>query len=142
MDASRYFDAMHNAMSTQHAGAQLLLTVRLQDKMCIRDRLWCFCKHPPILHRLFQRNISTGHLRRRMKWNADLWHIHCRIKVQASRRDHFLTVQAGCGGIQQQIHCKGGAVLLLRAQKHPVSYTHLDVYKRQVIGPSGCIKLL
>ena len=31
MDASRYFDAMHNAMSTQHAGAQLLLTVRLQD---------------------------------------------------------------------------------------------------------------
>lgn len=31
MDASRYFDAMHNAMSTLHAGAQLLLTVRLQD---------------------------------------------------------------------------------------------------------------
>ena len=31
MDAFRYFDAMHNAMSTQHAGAQLLLTVRLQD---------------------------------------------------------------------------------------------------------------
>lgn len=31
MDASRYFDAMHNAMSTQHTGAQLLLTVRLQD---------------------------------------------------------------------------------------------------------------
>lgn len=31
MDASRYFDAMHNAMSTQHVGAQLLLTVRLQD---------------------------------------------------------------------------------------------------------------
>ena len=31
MDASRYFDAMHNAMSTLHVGAQLLLTVRLQD---------------------------------------------------------------------------------------------------------------
>ena len=31
MDASRYFDAMHNAMSTLHAGAQLLLTIRLQD---------------------------------------------------------------------------------------------------------------
>ena len=31
MDASRYFDAMHNAMATLHAGAQLLLTVRLQD---------------------------------------------------------------------------------------------------------------
>ena len=31
MDASRYFDAMHNAMSTLHANAQLLLTVRLQD---------------------------------------------------------------------------------------------------------------
>ena len=31
MDASRYFDAMHNAMSTLHAGAQLLLTLRLQD---------------------------------------------------------------------------------------------------------------
>ncbi len=31
MDASRYFDAMHNAMSTLHTGAQLLLTVRLQD---------------------------------------------------------------------------------------------------------------
>jgi hypothetical protein len=31
MDASRYFDAMHNAMSTLHSGAQLLLTVRLQD---------------------------------------------------------------------------------------------------------------
>lgn len=31
MDASRYFDAMHNAMSTLHAGAQLLLTVRLQE---------------------------------------------------------------------------------------------------------------
>ena len=31
MDASRYFDAMHNAMSTLHAGAKLLLTVRLQD---------------------------------------------------------------------------------------------------------------
>ena len=28
MDASRYFDAMHNAMSTLHAGAQLLLTIR------------------------------------------------------------------------------------------------------------------
>ena len=26
-----YFDAMHNAMSTLHAGAQLLLTIRLQD---------------------------------------------------------------------------------------------------------------
>lgn len=31
MDASRYFDAMHNAMSTLHTGAQLLLTIRLQD---------------------------------------------------------------------------------------------------------------
>lgn len=31
MDASRYFDAMHNAMSAQHPGAQLLLTVKLQD---------------------------------------------------------------------------------------------------------------
>lgn len=31
MDASRYFDVMHNAMSTLHTGAQLLLTVRLQD---------------------------------------------------------------------------------------------------------------
>lgn len=31
MDASRYFDAMHNTMSTLHAGAQLLLTIRLQD---------------------------------------------------------------------------------------------------------------
>ena len=31
MDAFRYFDAMHNAMSTLHTGAQLLLTVRLQD---------------------------------------------------------------------------------------------------------------
>ena len=31
MDASRYFDAMHNAMSTLHAGAKLMLTVRLQD---------------------------------------------------------------------------------------------------------------
>ena len=31
MDASRSFDAMHNAMSTLHAGAQLLLTIRLQD---------------------------------------------------------------------------------------------------------------
>ena len=31
MDASRYFDAMHNAMSTLHSGAQLLLTIRLQD---------------------------------------------------------------------------------------------------------------
>ena len=31
MDANRYFDAMHNAMSTLHAGAQLLLTIRLQD---------------------------------------------------------------------------------------------------------------
>lgn len=31
MDASRNFDAMHNAMSTQHTGAQLLLTIRLQD---------------------------------------------------------------------------------------------------------------
>ena len=31
MDASRYFDAMHNAMSTLHAGAQLLLTICLQD---------------------------------------------------------------------------------------------------------------
>jgi len=31
MDANRYFDAMHNAMSAQHPGAQLLLTVNLQD---------------------------------------------------------------------------------------------------------------
>ena len=31
MDASRYFDVMHNAMSTLHTGAQLLLTIRLQD---------------------------------------------------------------------------------------------------------------
>ena len=31
MDANRYFDAMHNAMSAQHSGAQLLLTVKLQD---------------------------------------------------------------------------------------------------------------
>ena len=31
MDASRYFTAMHNAMSAQHPHAQLLLTVKLQD---------------------------------------------------------------------------------------------------------------
>lgn len=31
MDASRYFTAMHNAMSAQHPGAQLILTVNLQD---------------------------------------------------------------------------------------------------------------
>ena len=31
MDASRYFTAMHNAMSAQHPRAQLLLTVKLQD---------------------------------------------------------------------------------------------------------------
>ena len=31
MDANRYFDAMHNDMSAQHHGAQLLLTVKLQD---------------------------------------------------------------------------------------------------------------
>ena len=31
MDANRYFSAMHNAMSAQHAGAKLLLTVNLQD---------------------------------------------------------------------------------------------------------------
>ena len=31
MDANRYFDAMHNAMSAQHPGAQLLLAVKLQD---------------------------------------------------------------------------------------------------------------
>ena len=31
MDANRYFDAMHNAMSAQNPGAQLLLTVKLQD---------------------------------------------------------------------------------------------------------------
>ena len=31
MDANRYFDAMHTAMSAQHPGAQLLLTVKLQD---------------------------------------------------------------------------------------------------------------
>ena len=31
MDTNRYFDAMHNAMSAQHPGAQLLLTVKLQD---------------------------------------------------------------------------------------------------------------
>jgi len=31
MDANRYFSAMHKAMSTQHAGAKLLLTVNLQD---------------------------------------------------------------------------------------------------------------
>ena len=31
MDASRYFTAMHNAMSAQHPRAQLLLTVTLQD---------------------------------------------------------------------------------------------------------------
>ena len=28
-------------------------------------------------------------------------------------------MQARCGSVQQQIHRKGGAVLLLRAQKHP-----------------------
>ena len=31
MDASRYFTAMHNAMSAQHPRAQLLLKVKLQD---------------------------------------------------------------------------------------------------------------
>lgn len=31
MDANRYFSAMHNAMSTQHPGAKLLLAVTLQD---------------------------------------------------------------------------------------------------------------
>ena len=36
MDASRYFTAMHNAMSAQHPRAQLLLTVRLQD-ICGND---------------------------------------------------------------------------------------------------------
>ena len=36
MDASRYFTAMHNAMSAQHPRAQLLLTVKLQD-ICGND---------------------------------------------------------------------------------------------------------
>ena len=31
MDANRYFTAMHKAMSAQHPGAALLLTVELQD---------------------------------------------------------------------------------------------------------------
>ena len=31
MDASRYFTAMHNAMSAQHPCAQLLLSVKLQE---------------------------------------------------------------------------------------------------------------
>ena len=31
MEATRYFDAMHNAMSTRSRGAQLLVAVRLQD---------------------------------------------------------------------------------------------------------------
>ena len=31
MDANRYFDAMHTAMSTLHPGAQLLAAVKLQD---------------------------------------------------------------------------------------------------------------
>ena len=31
MDANRYFQAMHNAMSALHPGARLLLAVRLQD---------------------------------------------------------------------------------------------------------------
>ena len=31
MDANRYFDAMHTAMSSQHPGAQLLAAVKLQD---------------------------------------------------------------------------------------------------------------
>lgn len=39
MDASRYFDAMHNAMSTLHTGAQLLLTVRLQDPAAMTPTL-------------------------------------------------------------------------------------------------------
>ena len=52
MDASRYFDAMHNAMSTLHAGAQLLLTIRLQDtcgndaylevKQAPMQRMWSY----------------------------------------------------------------------------------------------------
>ena len=51
MDASRYFDAMHNAMSTLHAGAQLLLTIRLQDtcgnlptEKLVRAIDWCGVK--------------------------------------------------------------------------------------------------
>ena len=36
MDANRYFDAMHKAMSTQHPRAELLLAVRLQD-VCGND---------------------------------------------------------------------------------------------------------
>lgn len=36
MDANRYFSAMHNAMSAQHAGANLLLSVELQD-VCGND---------------------------------------------------------------------------------------------------------
>ena len=36
MDASRYFDAMHNAMSSRLPGAQLLAAVRLQD-LCGND---------------------------------------------------------------------------------------------------------
>ena len=36
MDSTRYFDALHNAMSAQHAGSQLLLTVQLLDA-CGKD---------------------------------------------------------------------------------------------------------
>ena len=50
MDANRYFDAMHNAMSAQHPGAQLLLTVKLQDTCgndaCL-ERAPPFCATPP-----------------------------------------------------------------------------------------------
>ena len=41
-------------------------------------------------------------------------------KDAALRRDHLLTVQTGGRCIQQQIHREGRAVLLLRAQEHPV----------------------
>ena len=35
------------------------------------------------------------------------------------RRDDLLTVQPGGRGVQQQVHGKGGLVLLLRAAEHP-----------------------
>ena len=48
------------------------------------------------------------------------------------RRDDLLTVQAGGGSVQQQVHRKGGVIFLFGAQKHPVI-----VQKRGAPHPPG-----
>ena len=104
-------------------------------KMCIRDR---YNAMPGITHRAPGPIIAARERGAEVELITDNVHIHpavVRFTFKAFGDDHVILVadsMMACGLPDGQYSLGGQAVTVEGPRATPVSYTHLDVYKRQL----------